>query len=173
MATSCFGFRKFFRDLIIDKFAQSDLAMVQFTQRQVFLVFLICFSLFSFIFNWIFFRLSNDGWKQQTSICNSQNETLACSHFRAVTVTLQNQLTKWKKTTRNKAVKQIKLPCVYPEPLLTRFDESYRWLTLWKVFWNPQKLLATASFIIPSTGVTLLFSFTSLPDLDARSKPLF
>ena len=41
------NFRKLFRDFIIDKFAQSELAMVQFAQRQMLFV---CFALFLVIF---------------------------------------------------------------------------------------------------------------------------
>ena len=43
--------RTLFRECIIEKFSQSELAMVQFTQRQVLLVYFFCFSLFSFIFS--------------------------------------------------------------------------------------------------------------------------
>ena len=38
-------FEKLFKDFIMAKFAQSELAMVQFTQRKVLLVFFVCFSI--------------------------------------------------------------------------------------------------------------------------------
>ena len=41
--------RKLLTGFIIDKFEQSELGMVYFTQRQMLLVLVICFSLLSFI----------------------------------------------------------------------------------------------------------------------------
>ena len=50
-----------FREFIADEFVQSELAMVQFSQRQLLLVFLLCFSLFLFIVSLLFFQLNNNG----------------------------------------------------------------------------------------------------------------
>ena len=40
-------FEKLFKDFTMDKLVQSELAMVQFTQRMVLQVFFLCFSLSS------------------------------------------------------------------------------------------------------------------------------
>ena len=43
------NFRTHFREFSIDKFVQSELTTVQFSQRHMLLFFLLCFLLFSFI----------------------------------------------------------------------------------------------------------------------------
>ena len=42
VSRTSFAFQNIFRELIYNKFAQSELAVHQFTQRQVLLVFLLC-----------------------------------------------------------------------------------------------------------------------------------
>ena len=49
VARSCSGSQNIFQRFTIKKFAQSDLVMDQFTQRQALFAFFLCFSSFSFV----------------------------------------------------------------------------------------------------------------------------